>query len=80
MLLFLIVLGLNFVTCWVFFCRVTDLGDINKMQLQNIAIVFGPTVMRPQVETMSMAIEMVHQSSAVEQFLREYDSLFTGVI
>lgn len=57
-------------------CRVMEHSDTNRMTTQNIGIVFGPTLMRPQNDCANMAINMVYQNQAVELILSEYDQIF----
>ncbi|GAA6087382.1 rho GTPase-activating protein 15 isoform X1 [Tachysurus ichikawai] len=57
-------------------CRVMEHSDCNRMTMQNIGIVFGPTLMRPQNDCANMAINMVYQNQAVELLLSEYDQIF----
>lgn len=51
-------------------------SESNRMTMQNIGIVFGPTLMRPQGDCANMAINMVYQNQAVELILGEYDQIF----
>lgn len=46
------------------------------MQTQNVAIVFGPTLMWPERETQNVAVTTVFQSQIVELMLLEYKNLF----
>ena len=46
------------------------------MQLQNVAIVFGPTLMWPEIETQNIAVSMVFQGQVVEFLIQEYKALF----
>ncbi|XP_076461272.1 rho GTPase-activating protein 15-like isoform X4 [Babylonia areolata] len=49
----------------------------NRMQTQNVAIVFGPTLMwMDEGDFSNMAILTIYQSKVVEFLLLEYDSLF----
>lgn len=57
--------------------RVAALGETNKMLVPNIAIVFGPTLLRKEIETANIAMEMVFRNSIIEVMLRQYDSLFS---
>ncbi|XP_016362997.1 rho GTPase-activating protein 12-like [Sinocyclocheilus anshuiensis] len=50
--------------------------DENRMTTQSVAIVFGPTLLRPEVETANMAIHMVYQNQIVELILMEYEKIF----
>ena len=46
------------------------------MSVQSIAIVFGPTLLRPQTESANMTIHMVFQSQIVELMLKEFQIIF----
>lgn len=39
--------------------RIADFGDQNRMHLPNLAIVFGPTLMWPEVPSVNLATDMV---------------------
>uniref|UniRef100_A0A8C1UJ85 Rho GTPase activating protein 12b n=1 Tax=Cyprinus carpio TaxID=7962 RepID=A0A8C1UJ85_CYPCA len=56
--------------------RVIDHGEVNRMTTQSVAIVFGPTLLRPEIETGNMAVHMVYQNQIVEQILLEYENIF----
>ncbi|XP_055365039.1 rho GTPase-activating protein 9 isoform X4 [Betta splendens] len=56
--------------------RVLQHKDANRMSTQNIGIVFGPTLMRPEKENGNIAVNMVYQNQAVELILSEYDHIF----
>ncbi|XP_043922637.1 rho GTPase-activating protein 12 isoform X8 [Protopterus annectens] len=56
--------------------KVIDSGEANRMNTQSIAIVFGPTLLRPEKETASIAVHMVYQNQIVELILMEVDSIF----
>ncbi|XP_076014262.1 rho GTPase-activating protein 12b isoform X2 [Genypterus blacodes] len=56
--------------------RVIDHGEANRMTTQSVAIVFGPTLLRPETETGNIAIHMVYQNQIVELILLEYESIF----
>lgn len=57
-------------------CRVLERSDTNRMTTQNIGIVFGPTLMRPERDNGNMAVNMVYQNQAVELILHEFDYIF----
>lgn len=57
-------------------CRVLEHSDSNRMTTQNIGIVFGPTLMRPERDNGNMAINMIYQNQAVELILHEFDYIF----
>ncbi|KAK2822857.1 hypothetical protein Q5P01_022922 [Channa striata] len=56
--------------------KVIDHGEENRMTNQSVAIVFGPTLLRPEIETWNMAVHMVYQNQIVELILLEYESIF----
>lgn len=56
--------------------RVIQYGNDNRMTVQNVAIVFGPTLLRPEMESQNITMHMVFQNQIVEFILNEYDRLF----
>uniref|UniRef100_A0A8C8HPQ3 Rho GTPase activating protein 12a n=1 Tax=Oncorhynchus tshawytscha TaxID=74940 RepID=A0A8C8HPQ3_ONCTS len=56
--------------------RVIDHSEENRMTTQSVAIVFGPTLLRPETETWNMAVHMVYQNQIVELILLEYEGIF----
>ncbi|XP_069547058.1 rho GTPase-activating protein 9 isoform X3 [Brachyistius frenatus] len=56
--------------------RVLEYTDTNRMTTQNIGIVFGPTLMRPERDNGNMAVNMIYQNQAVELILTESDHIF----
>ncbi|GLD64131.1 rho GTPase-activating protein 9 isoform X1 [Lates japonicus] len=56
--------------------RVLEHTDTNRMTTQNIGIVFGTTLMRPERDIGNMAVNMVYQNQAVELILSEFDHIF----
>uniref|UniRef100_A0A3B3TAS8 Rho GTPase activating protein 12 n=1 Tax=Paramormyrops kingsleyae TaxID=1676925 RepID=A0A3B3TAS8_9TELE len=56
--------------------KVVEHGDANRMTTQSMAIVFGPTLLRPETETASIAVHMVYQNQIVELILLEFDGIF----
>ncbi|XP_074905454.1 rho GTPase-activating protein 9 [Buteo buteo] len=57
-------------------CRVMERVDVNRMTRQNIGIVFGPTLLRPEREPGSLAAGMAQQNKAVELLLAHFDRIF----
>lgn len=57
-------------------CRVVEHGETNRMTTQSVAIVFGPTLLRPETETGNIAVHMIYQNQIVELILLEYESIF----
>ncbi|KAK2820647.1 hypothetical protein Q5P01_023606 [Channa striata] len=56
--------------------RVIKCGEDNRMTVQNVAIVFGPTLLRPEMESANIAMHMVFQNQIVEFILNEYERIF----
>ncbi|XP_014869991.1 rho GTPase-activating protein 27-like isoform X5 [Poecilia latipinna] len=57
--------------------RVIDHKDSNRMSVQSVAIVFGPTLLWPQIESANMTVHMVFQSQIVELMLNKFNEIFT---
>ncbi|KAK7919272.1 hypothetical protein WMY93_010556 [Mugilogobius chulae] len=56
--------------------NVIDYGEDNRMTVQNVAIVFGPTLLRPENESNNLTMHMVFQNQIVEFILNEYERIF----
>ncbi|XP_063043763.1 rho GTPase-activating protein 27 isoform X2 [Engraulis encrasicolus] len=56
--------------------RVIECGEANRMSVQSTAIVFGPTLLRPQTESANITIHMVFQNQIVELILNEFEEVF----
>ncbi|XP_063814947.1 rho GTPase-activating protein 27 isoform X3 [Pseudophryne corroboree] len=59
-------------------CSVVDYKESNRMSLQSVAIVFGPTLLKPEVEAANIAMYMVFQNQIVEQILIHYKYIFNN--
>ncbi|XP_054986971.1 rho GTPase-activating protein 27 isoform X3 [Sorex araneus] len=57
-------------------CRVIEHGEENRMSVQSVAIVFGPTLLRPETEESSMPMTMVFQNQVVELILQQCSDIF----
>ncbi|XP_040845260.1 rho GTPase-activating protein 27 isoform X6 [Ochotona curzoniae] len=57
-------------------CRVIQHGEQNRMSVQSVAIVFGPTLLRPETEETSMPMTMVFQNQVVELILQQCVDIF----
>jgi len=55
--------------------KVAALNEFNRMQIPNLAIVFGPTLMYA-AESQNMATDLMQQNLVIEALLNEYDSIF----
>ncbi|KAJ8364768.1 hypothetical protein SKAU_G00135990 [Synaphobranchus kaupii] len=56
--------------------KVIACGESNRMSVQNVAIVFGPTLLRPEMESGNITMHMVFQNQIVEFILNEYEKIF----
>uniref|UniRef100_A0A803KAZ8 Rho GTPase-activating protein 12 n=1 Tax=Xenopus tropicalis TaxID=8364 RepID=A0A803KAZ8_XENTR len=56
--------------------KVVETGEKNRMTYQSLAIVFGPTLLKPESETGNIAIHTVYQNQIVELILLECNSIF----
>ncbi|XP_060111846.1 rho GTPase-activating protein 27 [Heteronotia binoei] len=57
-------------------CRVIEFRKENRMSAQSIAIVFGPTLLKPEAEEGNMTMHMVFQNQVVEQILNQFSYIF----
>ncbi|XP_075418111.1 rho GTPase-activating protein 27 isoform X2 [Tenrec ecaudatus] len=57
-------------------CRVIEHREQNRMSTQSMAIVFGPTLLRPEAEETSMPMSMVFQNQVVELILQQCSDIF----
>ncbi|XP_077303876.1 rho GTPase-activating protein 15 [Lithobates pipiens] len=51
-------------------------ASTNLMSTQSLGIVFGPTLLRPENETGSMAVCMVYQNQIVELMITKFEEIF----
>ncbi|XP_034008707.1 rho GTPase-activating protein 12-like [Trematomus bernacchii] len=56
--------------------KVIEYSEENRMTTQSVAIVYGPTLLRPEQETWNIAVYMVYQNQIVELILLEYENIF----
>ncbi|XP_060795511.1 rho GTPase-activating protein 27 isoform X2 [Neoarius graeffei] len=56
--------------------KVIEHGDENRMSLQNVAIVFGPTLLKPEMESGNITAYMVFQNQIIEFILSEFETIF----
>ncbi|XP_050044580.2 uncharacterized protein [Dermacentor andersoni] len=55
---------------------VTEHSDKNRMHIQNLAIVFGPTLLSSGEEPRNLALDMMQQNQVIEFLLLEFNFLF----
>ncbi|XP_078393316.1 rho GTPase-activating protein 15-like [Cetorhinus maximus] len=58
--------------------KVAEHSHLNRMTAQSLAIVFGPTLLRPEKDFLNMAVHMVYQNQIVELILLEYHTVFAS--
>ncbi|XP_052123932.1 rho GTPase-activating protein 12 isoform X2 [Frankliniella occidentalis] len=56
--------------------KVTGYQEFNRMHIPNLAIVFGPTLMWPEQESLNMALDLMQQNLVIEAFLLDFDNIF----
>jgi hypothetical protein len=56
--------------------RVAQYNYVNKMEASALAIVFGPTLMKPERETMDMMMNMGIQNALIELFILHHEHFF----
>lgn len=59
-----------------FTCRLMVQSEANRMNAQNLAIVWGPNLMWPRHDSGDIALNMVHQNQIIEFLLLEFDLVF----
>ncbi|MEE6514586.1 hypothetical protein FKM82_022872 [Ascaphus truei] len=57
-------------------CSIIERREANRMSVQSVAIVFGPTLLKPETESGNLAMFMVFQNQIVEQVLSHYKYIF----
>jgi hypothetical protein len=58
------------------YCRVADMGVVNKMTAQNLAIVFGPTLLVSDSNKDSQLTDMGDQYRLVEAMVNNFHAIF----
>ncbi|XP_040186785.1 rho GTPase-activating protein 27-like isoform X6 [Rana temporaria] len=58
-------------------CSVIEHRESNRMSVQSVAIVFGPTLLKPEEEGGNIAMYMVFQNQIVEHVLLQYKNIFS---
>ena len=59
-------------------CQVAEHSSVNKMEVRNLAIVFGPTLVRTSDDNMvSMVTDMSQQCRIIESLLSNWEYFFT---
>uniref|UniRef100_A0A6I8P4V1 Rho GTPase activating protein 27 n=2 Tax=Ornithorhynchus anatinus TaxID=9258 RepID=A0A6I8P4V1_ORNAN len=57
-------------------CRVVEHQEENRMSVQSVAIVFGPTLLKPERDEGNMTVNMVFQNQLVELMLQQCHYIF----
>ncbi len=56
--------------------KVHEYAEYNRMQIPNLAIVFGPTLMWPAIESKNMALDLMQQNYVIEALLQDFETIF----
>ncbi|XP_076361133.1 rho GTPase-activating protein 12-like [Tachypleus tridentatus] len=56
--------------------KTTEASEQNRMHVQNLAIVFGPTLMWSEKESSNIALDFMQQNLVIEFLLLEFDEVF----
>ena len=59
-------------------CRVSGRSERNLMSVSNLAVCFGPTLLRPEEDTMAAIIDIKFCNTVVETLVRNYDAVRPG--
>ena len=52
-------------------CRVAKHSDRNLMKASNLGVVFGPTLMRPERESVATIVDIKYQNIIVEEMIEQ---------
>ncbi|XP_019851473.1 PREDICTED: rho GTPase-activating protein 10-like isoform X2 [Amphimedon queenslandica] len=58
--------------------NIADLSSVNLMKASNLGVCFGPTLMRPEHETVASIVDIRYQNIIVEFMISHVDELFPG--
>ncbi|XP_022086153.1 rho GTPase-activating protein 26-like isoform X6 [Acanthaster planci] len=56
--------------------RVADHSEVNLMTVTNLGVCFGPTLMRPEEETMKAIMDIKFSNIVIEILIRHYEKIF----
>lgn len=56
--------------------KITEYRESNRMQISNLAIVFGPTLMWTAIASNNLALDMMQQNIVVEALLNHFNEIF----
>lgn len=56
-----------------FLCSVAKMSNKNLMKPSNLGVCFGPTLMRPEHETVASIVDIRYQNIIVESLIQHYD-------
>ncbi len=66
---------------YLFITSVARHSNKNLMKASNLGVVFGPTLMRPEIESVATIVDIKYQNIIVEEMVEHYDMVkgLTGV-
>lgn len=59
-------------------CSVAAHSKLNLMTVANLGVVFGPTLMRPQEDTVAAIMDLKFQNIVVEILIEQHEKVTAG--
>lgn len=60
--------------------KISQNSDVNKMKPSNLGIVFGPTLLRSESDTLDTLMDMPHQTVMAELMIEHYPTIFARYV
>ncbi|XP_023224828.1 rho GTPase-activating protein 26-like [Centruroides sculpturatus] len=60
-------------------CKIAQYSDKNLMTVSNLGVCFGPTLLKPEIETMAAIMDIKFGNVVVEILIENYDKIFSTV-
>lgn len=61
-------------------CSIADLSSINLMKASNLGVCFGPTLMRPEHETVASIVDIRYQNIIVESMIQHVNDVSKRIV
>lgn len=66
----------NNVLITITYCSVSSKSSKNKMSVFNLGVVFGPTLLRSEEETLASILDIKFNNVVIEMLIENYDAVF----